>query len=93
MLLLLEIKPILQDFYSYHDTDSKKEKIKLIETAARLIREDIKVVKTLNSVCPGFDSLATEECINFLPQSLRLFLTGLTIGKENQMKFLQLGKL
>ena len=85
-------KTILHEFYCHRDTDSEKEKMRIIETAAKLIREDIKAVKTSNSVYPGFENLGSDVCINFLPESLRLFLTGLIIRKENQMKIASIGQ-
>ena len=58
-------KTILHEFYCHRDTDSEKEKMRIIETAAKLIREDIKAVKTSNSVYPGFENLGSDVCINF----------------------------
>ena len=65
-------KVVLYDFYSHRDLDPQKDKIRIIETAAKLIKDDIRTVKTLHSNYPGFEELGSEECINFLPVSLKV---------------------
>jgi len=85
-------KTILHEHYSHRDTDSEKEKMRVVETAAKLIRDDIRAVKTSNLVYPGCDELGSEESINFLPQSLKLLLTGLIVGKKNQTKVASIGQ-
>jgi len=39
-------REVLCDFYSQHDLVPKKDKLRIIETAAKLIKDDIKTVKT-----------------------------------------------
>ena len=77
---------VLHDFYSHRDFDPEKEKTRIIEAAAKLIRDEIKEVKISNGHYPGLDKLGSDESINFLPASLRLLLTGLIMGKEPQTK-------
>ena len=79
-------KAVLFDFYSHQDLDPEKDKLRIIETAAKLIKDDIKAVKTSHSSYPSFDELKAEECINFLPVSLKTLLTGLFVGKEMHIK-------
>ena len=85
-------KAILHDFYNHRDLDTEKEKQRIIETAAKLIRNDIDEVRTPQTVYPSFDQLGSEESINFLPASLRLFLTGLITGKQFHNKIASIGQ-
>ena len=71
-------KAILQDFYAHRKADPETEKKRIIETAAKLIKNDIKSVETYHDVYPDCESLKSEEdAINFLPESLRVLLKGL----------------
>ena len=85
-------KEVLYDFYSHQDLDPEKDKLRIIETAAKLIKDDIKAVKTSHSSYPSFDELKAEECINFLPVSLKTLLTGLFVGKETHIKIASIGQ-
>ena len=85
-------KAVLYDFYSHCDLDPEKDKIRIIETAAKLIKDDIRAVKILDSNYPGFEELGSEECIHFLPVSLKVLLTGLIVGKEVQTKVAAIGQ-
>ena len=77
---------VLQDYHSHQTADPDTDKMRLVETAAKLIREDIKSVKTSHTVYPSYDELGSDECINFLPETLRSFLEGLIRGKGAQTK-------
>ena len=94
MLSYSEIKPrrVLHDFYSHQDLDPEKDKKRIIETAAKLIRDDIKAVNTSHCDYPGFDELESENCINYLPTSLKTLLTGLIVGKGMQPKVASIGQ-
>ena len=75
---------VLHDFYQQHKTsfDPGDEKNRLVETAAKLIRDDIKSIELSNSAYPSCEELASEDaCIDFLPETLRLLLEKLIIGK------------
>ena len=72
MLSLSKGKAILYDFYGHRDLDPKKDKLGIIETAAKLIKDDIKSVKAFHTVYPACDELGSEGSINFLPGSLRV---------------------
>ena len=62
------------------------------ETAAKLIKDDIKAVKTSHCNYPGIDELGSEESINFLPTSLRVLLTDLFVGKDVKAKIASIGQ-
>ena len=67
-------------------------KIRLVEAAAKLIREDIKAVETSHTVYPSYNELGSNECINFLPDTLRSLLEGLIKGKGTQTKIASIGQ-
>ena len=70
--------------YCQRDLDPEKDKIRIIDTAAKLIKDDIKAVKTSHCNYPGIDENWDPESINFLPTSLRIMLKDLFVGKEIQ---------
>ena len=53
----------LYDFYSQRDLDPEKDKLRIIETAAKLIKDDIKAVKTSHCNYPGIDEMGSKESI------------------------------
>ena len=54
----------------------------LIETAAKLIKNDTKVIETSNTAYPTCEEIASEDaCIDFLPETLRVLLEQLIVGK------------
>lgn len=84
-------KVVLQDFYGHAQAaDTEKEKMRIIKTAAKLIRDDIKSVMTSHELYP--DMLSEEENVNFVPESLRLLLGGLFVGKNVRMKTASIGQ-
>ena len=77
-------KHVLQEFHeaSKNGADEEKEKDLMIQAAAKMIKEDIKLVKTDHSIYPNLESLDVLECLEFLPMSLRTFLKTL-IDRDN----------
>ncbi len=78
-------KAVLQDFYQQEKkkADPDVEKIRVVETAAKLIRNDIKMIEVSNTAYPTSEEIASEDsCINFLPDTLRVLLEKLIVGKQ-----------
>ena len=80
---------VLHEFYSHQKADPETEKMRIVQTAAKLIRDDIKAVET---VYPACDELESDECINFLPETLKVLLEGLIEGKGVQTKIASVGQ-
>ncbi len=61
---------ILQDFYnSRQKPDLSTDKIRLVQTASKLIKSDTKLVETENSCYPSYDDFESQDkCIAFLPE-------------------------
>ena len=82
----------LHEFYSHQKADPETEKRRIVQTAAKLIRDDIKAVETSNPVYPAGDQLEPDQCINFLPETLKALLEGLIVGKGIQTKIASIGQ-
>ena len=69
---------VLQDYYSKQQQQKQntaEEKIKLVQAAAKLIKEDIKAIGTSHEVYPHCDDLQSKEAaLKYLPDTLRLLL-------------------
>ncbi|XP_068708169.1 uncharacterized protein [Montipora foliosa] len=74
---------ILHDFHAQpKNVDLETEKLNIIRTASKLIKSDIKLIKTSNDIYPLIETEA-ETNANFLPQTLKLFLEGLLASKDD----------
>ena len=85
---------ILHQFYdSPKNDDSEAEKLRLIETAAKLIKNDIKSVKPESSRYPSSDEMrSVDKNIEFLPETLKVFLQKVLVGKDIKTKTASLGQ-
>ena len=84
---------MLYDFHSQCNLDLEKEKLRIVETAARLITEDIKAMKTWHSSYPSVGRLQSAQSINFLPNTLRVLLAGILDAEKGiQTKIVTIGQ-
>lgn len=85
---------ILQHNYSlpkYDDTEA--EKMRLIQTAAKLIKYDIKSTGDQHDVYPSCEDIASvHKAIYYLPSTLKLFLQSLFVGKDIDRKIVSIGQ-
>ena len=66
---------ILHDFHQQSERDdSLREKMRIIETAAKLIKNDIKSDIQSTDYYPTSKEMSAETAIDFLPESLRALL-------------------
>ena len=79
---------ILQKFYSLpKPEDPELQKLRVIETAAKLIQTDIKAVETRKDIYPSAEDISTpEKCLEYLPESLDMLLIKTFVGKNTQLK-------
>ena len=63
---------VIQEFYNQtKSADLNTEKLKMIQTTAKLIQDDIKSVETSADVYPVFETFQSEDdCTQFLPEML-----------------------
>ena len=84
---------VLQEFHDRQEDDPDIEKIHLIKTAAKLIRNDIKSVGTSNEhYPPSYEIESQEKSYNFLPTSVKVFLEGIIMGKDVDLKRASIGQ-
>ena len=87
---------ILQEYYtnSKKGTNLDQEKQTIICTASKLIKEDIKCVQTDHTKYPDLtnDLSDAQECLNFVPPSLVLFLETLILKKSSDLLKASLGQ-
>jgi hypothetical protein len=87
---------ILTDFYKEQKRkDSKSESMLIIQTAAKLLRHDIKLIDS----CTSSESYPSREqmsdpvkALNYLPETLRELLRILFTGKDTEMKQASVGQ-
>ena len=71
---------VLQDYYSKQKQNTAEEKMKLVQAAAKLIKEDIKAIGTSHEVYPHCDDLQSKEtALKYLPDTLRVLLEELFV--------------
>ena len=87
---------ILQSFYkdAQREVDEESQKKAIIETAARLIKSDIKTgAPSVTDHYPKSEELELDSALAFLPDALRNMLNCLFVGKTRNIKWLVLDKL
>ena len=85
---------ILYDFYQeQRQTDSESEMMRIVETAAKLIKTDIKSVVASCNTYPTTEQLSSiDENLSFLPDSLHRFLRVLFTGTNVDTKLASVGQ-
>ena len=72
--------------------DPEKEKAQLLCAAAKLLKNDIKGLQTNKDDYDVLEKLSTtSEAVNFVPDSLRLFLREIFVGKTVDLKIASIG--
>ena len=85
---------ILQHNYSIPKLDDiEAQKIRLIHTAAKLIKNDIKSIDDQPDAYPTCDDMTSiQKAIDSLPSTLKLFLQSLFVGKDIDRKIASIGQ-
>ncbi|KAL5022622.1 hypothetical protein ScPMuIL_001777 [Solemya velum] len=84
---------MLHNFYNQKKTDTQAEKMRLIKTAAQLIKSDIKSIVQDKNVYPSsLDITDTETVTEYLPESLTFLLRMLFVGKDKDLKVGSIGQ-
>ena len=82
---------ILLDFHDHQSKDSESEKLKIIEAASKLIREEIKAMDTVYLTYPRTDQFDNvDTALAYLPY-LKMLLQGITSSKDS-VKVASLGQ-
>ena len=84
---------ILQEFHAHQKDHPEQEKMYIIQAAAKLTKNDIKLVETSTEHYPPVAEIKTEErCLDFLPDTLKLLLQGILTGKDISTKLASIGQ-
>ena len=85
---------ILQDFCNQpKDGNLANEKMRIIETAARLIKSEVKSVVQLNDNYPtSAEMSSTDSALAFVPESQEQLLRKLAVGKKTDTKIASVGQ-
>ncbi|KAG7176443.1 hypothetical protein Hamer_G021273 [Homarus americanus] len=76
---------ILRSYFNIQAKDEESQKQAIIETAAQLIKSDIKSnVPSLTDQYPSAKSLKLDSALSFVPDTLQILLNGLFVGKETR---------
>ena len=83
---------ILQDFFhAPKDENSEDEKMRLVKTAAIILKNDIKSCMSNNDTYPSSEDISNTD-LAYLPVSLRLLLEQWFVGKDNILKNVSIGQ-
>ncbi|CAM1332427.1 Uncharacterised protein r2_g4157 [Pycnogonum litorale] len=73
--------------------DEESQKRMIIDTASRLIKSDVKTnVESVTDQYPSTDSLKLTAALDYLPETLRLLLSNLFVGKDTNRKVASIGQ-
>ena len=80
-------------FQNANEGDQESQKMAVIETAARLIKSEIKAnVPPMRDVYPDASQLRLEPSLQFIPDSPRQMLNLLCVGNDTQRKVAAIGQ-
>ena len=80
-------------YYKPREENYEEERKRIIETAAKLIKDNIKSIDVCSDVYPSSTEVSdTEEALNFIPSLLQNFLRTLFTGKVGDLKIASVGQ-
>ncbi len=81
-------RAVLHEYYKQQQQENTtEEKMKLVQAAARLIKEDIKSITMTHDIYPSCDDIRSQEAgIEFLPDTLKELLKWLFPGQNTGVK-------
>ena len=87
-------KKLLHDFHNTKaDDDPEKEKLRIIETAAKIIKSDVKNLNMMSLFYPSTQEIESiTACLNYLPISLQTLFRDMFSGKDTSMKVASIGQ-
>ena len=85
---------VIDEFYSNpRPKDTEEERYRIIETAAKLIKSEIKNIDVSSDVYPTSAVMSdVEEALKFIPDILKSFLELLFVGKDIKLKLASVGQ-
>jgi len=85
---------IINDFYCQPKKDDHEaEKVRIVETAAKLIKSDIKNLEVASKEYPSSDAMSSvEQAMGFITDLLKSFLKPLVTGVDVDLKLASIGQ-
>lgn len=84
---------VLREYYQKpKDVDIELQKIMIIETAAKIIKNDIRSTAEKSDSFPGTDNLTNSAALHYLPESLKLLLSKMFSSKNKDRKVGSIGQ-
>ena len=85
---------ILRNYFNMPNVDDEEaQKRSIIETAAKLIKTDVKtMIEPLKDEYPKTSELKMEAALRFVPPSLHYLLQNLFVGKDTYRKEASIGQ-
>eukprot|EP00057_Strongylocentrotus_purpuratus_P016873 XP_011671347.1 PREDICTED: uncharacterized protein LOC105441677 [Strongylocentrotus purpuratus] len=84
---------ILRSYFKHQEGDEESQKKAIIETAARLIKSDIKTkVPSVTDQYPSSEMLKLDSTLAYIPETLHLLLDSLFVGTDNRRKVASIGQ-
>ena len=85
---------IINEFYSQpHSDDSYVEKLKIVQTAVKLLQSDTKRVEQQRDIYPDACQMSSlDECLGYLPETLHILLQYLFVGKNTDKERASIGQ-
>ena len=85
---------VIDEFYcNPRPKDTEEERKRIIETAAKLIKREIKNIDVSSNVYPTSAVTSDmEEALKFIPNLLKSFLELLFVGKDIKLKLTSVGE-
>ena len=89
------VKSIINEFYLQpkRECDEAEKAKRIVETAAKLLKSDIKNLDVSSDSYPSSDQMSSvEHNLEFIPEFLRLFLRILFVGKDVELQIASVGQ-
>lgn len=87
---VVTLRTVTRILHEYHEFpkcyDLEKEKMQIVEVAAKLIKSDIRKSNTSKDTFPSSADIDLDNSTMFLPDSLKLLLNVMFVGKDCQPK-------
>ena len=94
MTLREKTSHILRSYFkkTNQEGDEESQKKAIIETAARLMKSDIKTnVPSITDQYPNSEMLQLQSALDYFPESLRTVITALFVGEDIRRKVASIG--
>ena len=85
---------VINEFYwKPRQTSNEEEKERIIKTAAKLLKDDIKNIDVSSDFYPASTEMAeVEKALDFIPDTVKIFLRNMFVGQDVDLKIASIGQ-